>query len=319
MRDNLRNRLRPLGITDLLDETVELYKTNFALFIGMAAVLYVPIFIFYGLTASTYGQGGHSYNWGFVLLMAGEAAVTGALAFGISERYLDRKTSIADCYRRVLRPKVFARFLVAITLKYAISFGLYQLTAVLGLEAISQGTTRLPDDRLAAQLVVLGLLSIVWFIWMVYSSLRLVLVEPVFIIESRGALGSIGRSWRLMRGSILKGFWLYFIVILVVGLVVGTLWGPVFALNVANTVRGAPVSRAMQALSAILLAGVGTLMVPIPAVTSILLYYDTRIRKEGFDLQLLAAELDAKSRAFISEGASARPEESTPPSIREDR
>ena len=37
-----RPRLRPLGIADILDETVELYKTNFLLLIGIAAVVYVP-------------------------------------------------------------------------------------------------------------------------------------------------------------------------------------------------------------------------------------------------------------------------------------
>ena len=40
MKDSTR-RLRPMGIADILDETVELYKTSFVLLVGIAAVVVV--------------------------------------------------------------------------------------------------------------------------------------------------------------------------------------------------------------------------------------------------------------------------------------
>ena len=38
----MHNRLRPMGIADILDETVDIYKNNFALLIGITALVYVP-------------------------------------------------------------------------------------------------------------------------------------------------------------------------------------------------------------------------------------------------------------------------------------
>ncbi len=35
-------RLRPLGVGDLLDETVRLYRRHFALFVGIAACVFIP-------------------------------------------------------------------------------------------------------------------------------------------------------------------------------------------------------------------------------------------------------------------------------------
>src|SRR5437763_6212016 len=42
MRD-MRARLRPMGIGDILDETFRLYRENFALFVATCAVLEVPV------------------------------------------------------------------------------------------------------------------------------------------------------------------------------------------------------------------------------------------------------------------------------------
>jgi hypothetical protein len=53
----------------------------------------------------------------------------------------------------------------------------------------------------------------------------------------------------------------------------------------------------------------GTLLAPIPAIVAILLYYDIRIRKEGFDLELLANELDQKTRELSAQDITSLPQE----------
>src|SRR5918911_885123 len=40
---DMRSRLRPMGIGDILDETFRLYRENFTLFVATCAVLEVPV------------------------------------------------------------------------------------------------------------------------------------------------------------------------------------------------------------------------------------------------------------------------------------
>jgi hypothetical protein len=58
-----------------------------------------------------------------------------------------------------------------------------------------------------------------------------------------------------------------------------------------------------------------TLVMPIGIVSTVLLYYDSRIRKEGFDLELLARELRASLPAppGPAPSAPAGPQASAPP------
>ena len=60
------------------------------------------------------------------------------------------------------------------------------------------------------------------------------------------------------------------------------------------------------------------LTVPLYSIVAILLYYDLRIRKEGFDLELLASELDAGSRQITQQFTpiptqQSEPSENAPP------
>jgi len=95
------------------------------------------------------------------------------------------------------------------------------------------------------------------------------------------ASGAMSRSWALTRGQRGK----VFVTLLVTGLlflvpliVVGVLFGILSLTGVVSTLIG-------QVVGALL----GTFIYPLLYVVVIVLYYDMRVRKEGFDLELLAA------------------------------
>jgi hypothetical protein len=105
----------------------------------------------------------------------------------------------------------------------------------------------------------------------------------VVVLEERSAGESFRRSWDLAKGEVGKILgtmvlaWLIFIVlyallIVIVGLIVGLL--------------GSSNERMTSLLVAILLA----LVYPITGVVTTLLYYDIRVRREGYDLELMARE-----------------------------
>ncbi len=322
VRGQLR-RFRPMGIADILDETVELYRNNFALLIGIAAVVYVPFFILQGLVPEpkVTPEGGVA-NLGmlfasfallmvFVLLI--EPIVTGALTFAISDSYLGRPTTIPACFRRILRPAVLFGFIGAVMLKYLIvigatAVGVILMVAVAGVAGASGST----GGAIAAVAVAVVLGVAVVFL-MFYLILRLVLVEPCFIIEMTGAAGAIGRAWRLIQGNLGKAFAL----ILIAGLVAAVI--PMIVtlpsqLAISYRAPGAPPpSHAIVVIDLVLRAIMQTLFVPVTSIVTILLYYDIRIRKEGFDLVLLANELDSRTRQFAAPDVTALPQEAPPP------
>ena len=325
MRRELR-RFRPMGIADILDETVELYRNNFALLIGIAAVAYVPYFLVEGFapgmditstgTAADVGVGPVlaflALVFLFVLLV--EPIVTGALTFAISDRYLGRETSILSCFRRILTPSILFRFIGAVMLKYMIIAGAL-FVVIIAVAIVIMGLVASAGAGLGPTVIAVLLsipLGAAALFLVIYVMVRLALVEPCFIIEMTGAGGAIARAWRLIQGNVGKGF-----VLLLVAGVVAILIPQIVTLPTQLAISwrpegGPPPSHAVVVIDLILRAVVSTLLVPVTSIVTILLYYDIRIRKEGFDLQLLANELDAKTRQFSAPDITALPQERPP-------
>lgn len=288
-------RFRPMGVADILDEVVDLYKSNFALLLGVAAILYVPISVFNGLTGHQTARSG-SMNWITLLMMPFEAIVTGALAYGISERYLNRQVSIIDCYRRILNPKMLLPLLGAVLVKYAIVIGPV-IALMAAFPAPTTDPSRLSPElaaRVLAQMLAWMALAMLGLAWAFLFGVKLLLVEPALVIERKSAFGSLARSWSGMKGSFWKAAGIYMLVGLVVGIIFMMVVGPVLFPISRQAAIGGTISASSRWLLTILSTIVGTLSMPVSAATRILIYYDVRIRKEAFDLEMLAAELDRK-------------------------
>jgi len=110
---------------------------------------------------------------------------------------------------------------------------------------------------------------------------RLLLTIPIAVIEHAGAGKSIVRSWNLTRGS----FW--------------RALGFLFAVNLcyyacmilpANIVL---YGFNQQTLAIIIRYSSLIIAVPIVSIAYTLFYYDVRIRKEGYDLELQVEQLSA--------------------------
>jgi hypothetical protein len=128
----------------------------------------------------------------------------------------------------------------------------------------------------------LGLVVIVTAVaTLLFLSVRWALVIPVVVLEGRGALDALGRSWRLVAGSgwrILGYFIAFAVLLFVIGIAIAFVVGLLVAVVLA--VLGSPmtiesVSPVISLFSAILIAA----LVPIPAIGMMLLYLDLRFRK----------------------------------------
>jgi hypothetical protein len=101
--------LRPLTLGELLDRTFQVYRNNFLLFTGIAAVAYLPMFIVRsGLVfAPKLGGGSAAVAVGVgVLLFAvmdlvGTAAAQSGTIIAVSAVHLSQPITIGEAYRRV--------------------------------------------------------------------------------------------------------------------------------------------------------------------------------------------------------------------------
>ncbi|MBI2302193.1 MAG: hypothetical protein HYU66_25095 [Armatimonadetes bacterium] len=296
--------LRPLEFGEILDHSVELYRRNLACFLGIYAAAAVPYLavatpLSLRLTAvAPEGDGALGGDLGLVLsrlawvlgsslfyAVVVSPAVTGALTVAVSERFLGRPASIASAYRRVFRhlgtlvpsmalvtfPTLLGLLGVLVAVEVLLALGAAWLGAELNVArlAVLSAVAWLP----LALLVILS--AWVWFGF----------VPAAAVLEERG-WGSLGRSLELVRGSFRRVFGLFLVLLLLVLLLTAyvrlpsTLLAGMAGLGGGSTLVG---TLAMQ---------LGVLLVdPIRMVGVTLVYYDLRIRKEGFDLQLLAGEL----------------------------
>jgi hypothetical protein len=127
------------------------------------------------------------------------------------------------------------------------------------------------------------------FIPAIYVAIGFFAVTPVVLLEGRGGSDALDRSWHLARGARWKifGTWMIVFVIAIVAFVAASL----LALPVG--LLGLPGLEQVVSMLA------NVFVYPFIGIVATLLYYDQRIRKEGFDIEVM-------SQAFADQPA-ARP------------
>jgi hypothetical protein len=160
-------------------------------------------------------------------------------------------------------------------------------------EALKAALRRFP--ALLGAFVLVHLLELVGFILCILPGIALmamfVLVAPAIAVEEIGPVAAMKRSWNLVRPR----FWPVLGISLLVGLIA----------NILGQILGtAPALIALVlgggfAWIGVALSGVLSQLIALPIVTiaATLLYFDGRIRHEGFDLQIMAGQLDRTSTA----------------------
>jgi hypothetical protein len=118
------------------------------------------------------------------------------------------------------------------------------------------------------------------------------LVAPAIVVEEIGPVRAMRRSWRLVRPR----FWPVLGISMLAGVVANVL-GQVLgtAPIVIALIFGGAFAWILVAVGGLLSSMVST---PFVAIAATLLYFDARIRHEGFDLQMMAADLDRGERSL---------------------
>src|SRR5260370_27346901 len=115
-----------------------------------------------------------------------------------------------------------------------------------------------------------------------------VVTEVAALEQSSGVLR---RSWDLTRGFRWKALGLW---VIALALVAGLVIGAAFLAAMVEALFGKG-----ETLTTVVLALVSLLVYPLLSRVFTLFYYDLRVRKEGFDLEMLSHQLGAPPRAQL--------------------
>jgi hypothetical protein len=297
--------LQPMSTSQVLDRTFFLYRKNFLLFAGLGAVLpAITVVMQLGFAAMGFSLQNPQANRDPIKFMAlifayfacysllyviGHALATGATVYAVSQVHLGQPVTMTEAYRKVFRRfwtvlGIVVMAFIVLTFVGGMGGG---IGAVVG-SALMAGIGLMGRSGSIALSILAVLLAILLFVAGAipgfYLYLRFSLAVPVAVVEGAKAFDSISRSFSLVAGSVWRLFLIYFLAILLgfgIGLVF-TLPAQILALALQG--KHFLLAISIQQLGAFI---AGVLVGPIAPIAISLVYFDQRVRKEAFDLQLM--------------------------------
>lgn len=267
-------QLRPLGVGEILDVSLKVVLRNFGTFLGIVALVVIPLGILSTLIQlsilpdGTFVNDGIIYfatqsdanTFGFVRLALGFVALLASfLATGVGVRavasaYLGQKPSIRESF------------------------------AYIGRRAHSL----LWISFLSLIIVVLGLIALV--IPGIYLWVTFIAAVPIVVLEGVKGTKAISRSYNLTQGRWWPTFGAWFVGVFLIPVVLAV--ATVFVLGLAASGQDLANTTSFVMFENVLSTVASLIATPLQVAVITVLYFDLRVRKEAFDLQLLAERMD---------------------------
>ncbi len=251
----MRYDLRAMSIGGILDRALRIWLENFGVLLSITLAVAVPISLLYLSLSAALGEGRRAEVEALaVILNVILATVTGVLVQGalmqaVSDLYLGTEAGFGRSFRLALS-RFFPLLAGAV---------LYSVAMVAGM-----------------------MMCIVpYFIF----AAAFFAVIPVVVLERKGPIAALGRSWDLTDNTRRRVFGAVFFSQLVVS------FFSTPTVFLAGYFEADPLVTNAVGLLAQALAQ------PYTAVVTILLYYDLRVRREAFDLQVLSREIGGPAAA----------------------
>lgn len=265
--------LRPLSLGEILDRTFSLYRRNFLLFLGITALPNLLILalnlvqtFIADIPSTSVPQPVEQLQarpasgllaFGFIGLLIGILVyliaylfAQGGTVYAVSELYLGRQTTIGASLRRMRG----------------------QLGSLFGVIFLNG-------------LAVMGA-TLFLIIPGIYVACRLITCVPAGLLEDLGPRASLERSFRLTKDSAGRAF-VIFLLYVIMWYAALLLFTFPFIFLIGLSAKEPAMMRMWLSLSQVGSFVAGILVSPFLTIATAVFYYDLRVRKEAFDLQLM--------------------------------
>lgn len=314
--------LRPLTIADIFSGTLNAIRANPLLHLGLTACVMALVGAAAGIQVAGLSRAlrlverafvvstGADPLWGLrgvlipslsfsalalVLSVLASVLLTGMLSLAVADSVVGRRPTARETWKR-LRPR-FAPLLGTTLLISMLSVAFIAVMTAVILMIVFGLLALVPEmeSSLFIWVIMLVLMCliviVVTFAALVALTVRLVFAPIVCVLEERGPVESISRSWALTGGAFGRLLGRYLLMVLVVNTLVGVVVGAFT--GVTTTVMmllNSPVFDGAATGLTVMLAGIA---VPVQVACAVLMYTDERMRTEGLAPALAAARASA--------------------------
>ena len=304
---------RPATLGEILDRTAQLYRRNFWLFAGVAALPIATLLAFTAIGGALFAAAAAAFRsanlagamanpaaialFALLALIAAPVYIASAvfsyagLMQAAASTHRGEKITIRGTLKSV-RPW-FWRYLWFIILQFIVTIlgpGTLAAGAVVALfygEHITGGNlATAPIFGLMIFVVVFAAIVAIILLALGYS-----LGLPVCVLEEKPAWQSLQRAWKLSQGT--RGR-IFVMILLVIALAIAASMLAAIPTLIIVAVITAIGNGAAYSTTAIVVAEIlrvmadfalQVLLAPISSIAIVLFYYDQRVRKEGFDIE----------------------------------
>jgi len=257
--------LRPLSLSELLDRTFFLYRKHFILFVGIIAIPQLAVLgvqiggaalrLRGSMIAAALGT-----LVGVVVNLIALTASHAATVMAVSDVHLERPTSIGAAFAAIK-----GRLLGVMGIMFGVGLGIF-----------------------------IGLLLLI--IPGIYLALAWSLAIPVTVLEGTGLNDTVTRSSFLTKGDRGRVFVIYLLLVILEWVVMFIIQFPLLLVVGIIGIRDPVQAQGWMTIFSSIGAFLSTSLVgPLLTIGLTLIYYDERVRKEGFDLQLMMATLQSSA------------------------
>lgn len=266
--------LRPLGVGEIIDHSLAIYRRQFGALITITlSANAVPLLLtVYLMTSGGIFQRPLLYAGIVLLSVVLGALATAATVFLVSETYLGNTISGGQAINRATK---YLWRLILLTMMIGLVVGLSVLIFMV-------------PGMVTGSPVLLALAMIPAFIVALIIFTGLLVSTPALVLEDAGPTAALSRSWQLTKGFRWKMLGLVMVVGIIIAipsLALGFLSGGGIAMKQAGQISTTDILWEVVAQFA------STLIFPLLYCALTVAYYDLRVRKEGFDLELLESTL----------------------------
>jgi hypothetical protein len=272
--------LKPMELGEILDGALTIFRRHFGLLVKLGvAALWLPV----ALTIYIQLAGGREQH---LFLTLGVALIqyfaglflTASTIRVISDSYLGREPLLGDALS-LGASKIWALFVVG--LGKGIILGL--IIALIGIvAALAFPSLAGTGGGFAVLIMTLLIVGGIWLL--IFVACGYAVTTPVVVLENLdGAFDAFGRSWDLTRTFKRKILGIACVAYLIFTLPMAAVGG----LGAYFIIHAPLIGQAIEVFAAAL----PIVMTPLLSCVFTLMYYDLRVRREAFDLEVLSLQL----------------------------